>query len=251
MAPILIDNRGLTKLIFISVLTTVIIFAVGFFSGYKQAETYYTAGSEVEILALPAPVNFPESDMESQLPATILPGAEIDVDMPRAAQVKPPVLSNADNVISPDSQIPTDASTEPDKADIKLVASATSDGLNRIKYSIQVAVFGNLASAENMVKKLQLQRLDAYVTDSLNDNKNRYNVRFGYFYDKQSAMAALEQYNVEHKSDSYLVNFSDENMINFVDEENLKAIKKDEEIKKGVSSKIIPLDATSLETDEF
>jgi hypothetical protein len=84
MAPILIDNRGLIKLVLILVLTTVIIFAVGFFSGYQQATNLYTDGSKVETLVLPVPVDFLESDIEPRLPTTIAAGAEIDVDMPHA-----------------------------------------------------------------------------------------------------------------------------------------------------------------------
>jgi len=84
MAPILIDNRGLIKRVLILVLTTVIIFAVGFFSGYQRATNLYTDNGKVETLALPVPVDFLESDIEPQLPATIAAGAEIDVDLPHA-----------------------------------------------------------------------------------------------------------------------------------------------------------------------
>ncbi len=84
MAPILIDNRGQIKLGLISVLITVIVFAAGFLSGYQQATTFYAAGNEVEILALPVPAVLLETDVEPQLPDIIVAGADIDVDQPQA-----------------------------------------------------------------------------------------------------------------------------------------------------------------------
>ncbi|MFV9616743.1 MAG: hypothetical protein ACNYZG_12350, partial [Gammaproteobacteria bacterium] len=83
MAPILIDNRGLIKLGLISVLTTVIVFAAGFFSGYQQAATFYTVDSEIETLALPVQAVLLEGDLGPQFPDTIVAGAEIDVDQPQ------------------------------------------------------------------------------------------------------------------------------------------------------------------------
>jgi len=75
MPPILIDKRDLIKLGLISVLTTVIVFAAGFLSGYQQAETL--------TLALPVQAVLLESDVEPQLPDIIVAGAEIDVDQPQ------------------------------------------------------------------------------------------------------------------------------------------------------------------------
>ena len=108
MAPILIDNRGLIKLGLFSVLTTVIVFAAGFLSGYQQATTFYAAGSEIETLALPVQAVLLEGDVEPQLPGTIVAGADIDVDQPQvesktntknsAVEAKPSTSSNIEKV---------------------------------------------------------------------------------------------------------------------------------------------------------
>ena len=76
-------------------------------------------------------------------------------------------------------------------------------------------MYGRLANAENMMKRLQAQRYEAYVSDYTNKkNEVRYNVRFGYFVDKKSAIAGLNKFKEEQKGDGYLVNFSADNIVN-------------------------------------
>lgn len=94
-------------------------------------------------------------------------------------------------------------------------SSFTSDELNKIKYSIQVGMYGRLENAENMVEALQAQRLNAYVSDYKNKKGEvRYNVRFGYFIDKKAALSALKKYKNNQNGDGYLVRFSVENITN-------------------------------------
>ena len=89
------------------------------------------------------------------------------------------------------------------------VSTLTSDELENIKYSVQVGMYGRLANAENMVKQLQANDFDAYVSGFANKkNETRYNVRFGYFLDKGAAKSALKQYRQSQKADGYLVKFT-------------------------------------------
>jgi len=107
----------------------------------------------------------------------------------------------------------------------KAAALITADEANKIKYSIQVGIYGRLINAQNMKTKLQAKNLDAYVSDSVNKkNKFRYNVRFGYFVDKKSAITALGDYKKAQKGDGYLVNFSAENIINSAAADDVKHI---------------------------
>jgi hypothetical protein len=70
-------------------------------------------------------------------------------------------------------------------------------------------MYGRLANAENMVKQLQESDFDAYVSGFTNKkNETRYNVRFGYFLNKQTAKSALKQYRQSEKADGYLVKFT-------------------------------------------
>lgn len=242
MAPILIDNRGLIKLGLASAVITIAVFAAGFLSGYQQASTFYLAGSESETLALPAQQSLDERALEAKMPEVIVAGEEIDVDQPEQAPVKAAVvkpaaklvmltadsMSNDDSrsVIEPVAEKPAatklpaqqdgdateSAENEPSLID---VTSLSSVELEKIKYSIQVGMYGRLINAENMMKMLQAQNFNAYVSDYSNkENETRYNVRFGYFIDKKSAIAGLKRYRESQKNDGYLVNFSVESMTN-------------------------------------
>lgn len=93
------------------------------------------------------------------------------------------------------------------------ISTLTSDELDNIKYSVQVGMYGRLANAENMVKQLQENDFDAYVSGFTNKkNETRYNVRFGYFLNKQTANSALKQYRLSQKADGYLVKFNVDSM---------------------------------------
>ncbi|VAW50275.1 hypothetical protein MNBD_GAMMA05-1320 [hydrothermal vent metagenome] len=253
MAPILIDNRGLIKLGLISLLTVLAVFSAGYFSGYQKASVFYTATSEIENLVLPELNLVDISSTDSHSPEVILAGEEIDVDQPVVTPVldvqnqnnkKDVAVINIANslIMSPKKsveinssfkvipQVSTESiqtsSSADDKAnDIKKVdiSSLTDDEINKIKYSVQVGMYGNLINAGNMVKILQAQQFDAYVVDYKNKkNEVRYNVRFGYFADKQAAITGLKRYKDVEKSDGYLVNFSIDNIVNLAGKNTIK-----------------------------
>lgn len=99
--------------------------------------------------------------------------------------------------------------------EFKDVTSLSSEEVSSIKYSVQVGMYGRLSNAESMVKQLQSQQLDAYVSDFTNKkNETRYNVRFGYYQDKKSAVSALKSYRQSQKGDGYLVRFSADDIMN-------------------------------------
>ena len=235
MAPILIDSRDVLKLGFVSVLVTALVFVAGFFMGHQQAEDFYQAGSEVRSLSLPEKAMLAENLLDSRVPETVEAGEDIDVDQPEVAMPTSLMRANTTSQDSkPDSvskkSIPDESQAPPvasnidnnhvskktaSSADASIVSTFTSADLNKIKYSIQVGMYGRLANAENMMKLLQVQRYDAYVSDYTNKkNEVRYNVRFGYFVDKKSAIARLNKFKAEQKGDGYLVNFSADNIVN-------------------------------------
>jgi len=129
--------------------------------------------------------------------------------------------------------------------DLIVVASLSSAELNRIKYSIQVGMYKRLINAENMMRMLQAQHLNAYVSDYISKkNENRYNVRFGYFVDKKSAITALKNYRNTQKGDGYLVNFSVENITKLADAMDLKQSPATEKTEKKSSPATAPLETT-------
>jgi len=250
MAPLLIDGRDLIKYGIITVLTTAFIFAGGVFYGYKSASSFYLAGSDSEPLLLPVKTAAAGQVREPKVPATVVAGAEIDVDQPDPASAKHSVAGNnsdtepdivaavvdtkADEAanritemkkvkvlpgrIKPqqlqakNSQSDKSSGQGKDlKANVKSmdISTLTADELDNIKYSVQVGMYGRLANAENMVKQLQANDFDAYVSGFTNKkNETRYNVRFGYFLNKQTARSALKQYRQSRKADGYLVKFT-------------------------------------------
>jgi len=109
-------------------------------------------------------------------------------------------------------------SVQTDIDNISMASSLTMDDLDEIKYSIQVGMYGRLINAENMMKTLKVEQYEAYITDYTNKkNETRYNVRFGYFPDRKSALASLEKFKNDNNGDGYLVRFSADNIVNLAD----------------------------------
>ena len=218
MAPLLIDSRDLFKFVLVSVVTVITVFASGVFVGHQRAATYYQVGSDVYPLPLPQRTTVAENVLESQLPVEVEAGEFIDVDHPESS-VKPvtndALVQSLKNAANTEKHV---ISTQPDTAIATLVPSVRTDSLHNIKYSIQAGVYGRLVNAENMKKMLQMQRYEAYITDYTNEkNETRYNVRFGYFSDKRSALASLGKFKSDKNGDGYLVKFSADNIVNLAD----------------------------------
>ena len=273
MAPILIDNRDLLKLGFVSVLTIVLAFAGGVMFGYQQA----TMGYDHEINSMAESSSLPEqkaiSDIDiKQAPDIVNTVKKTDIDQIEPAK-KSTDAKKSVAVISikteekPNTVVKVNAVKEKaekekasavnvtkDKKTATLPAtSAVASDNNKIKYSIQVAVYGRLNNAENMMKKLQAQNLDAYVSDYLNKkNKLRFNVRFGYFKDKKTALKALSDYIDIQKGDGYLVNYSADNIVDIAQQTSVdeEPEKKPEKIKQP--DDIVPADIkpTSVTTTD-
>jgi len=230
MAPILIDSRDLLKLGSAFVLFTALVFAAGFFMGHQRAAEFYQAGSEMQSLSLPEKAMLAENTLDAQVPEVVEAGEDIDVDqpettgqlsetsqdsMPDSVSKKPATKSQNVSVVSStkESSFANQASVA--QTEVSVVNRVSLDDLSKIKYSVQVGMYGRLLNAENMVKMLQAQQYDAYVSDYTNKkNEIRYNVRFGYFTDKKSAIARLKKFRAEQKSDGYLVKFSATNIVN-------------------------------------
>ena len=134
-------------------------------------------------------------------------------------------------------------SDEFDEDQLVTLSSFSSDELNKIKYSIQVGMYGQLANAENMMEMLQKKQLNAYVADYTNGkNKVRYNVRFGYFVNKTAALSALKKYKKQQQGDGYLVKFSVENITDIAGVKNIIQPPVIEESNKALLPELKPLD---------
>lgn len=124
---------------------------------------------------------------------------------------------SVEDVVTDNSIITAQPANE-DNVATHLVTAFTSKELSKIKYSVQVGMYGKLVNAENMMKMLQAQQFDAYITDYRNKkNEVRYNVRFGYFADRKSAIQRLKKFKSDQVGDGYLVRFSADNIVNLAD----------------------------------
>ena len=195
-------------------------------------------------MLLPVKAAIADQVREPKVPETIVAGAEIDVDQPGATATEEGATGNKTdpdivaiavdmkagkalhniNDVSEAEAAPEQikpqhkqVNTRQSLKNIELqkdvgsvdISSLSSAELNSIKYSIQVGMYGRLTNAQNMVKQLQAKDFDAYVSDFTNKkNETRYNVRFGYFQDKQAAKSALKQYRQSQQADGYLVKFA-------------------------------------------
>lgn len=137
---------------------------------------------------------------------------EVEMSIPLKQQSDNEKRKNSANA----EQYTTSVQTKKDNA--HAVLSLRMDDLDEAKYSIQVGMYGRLINAENMMKMLQVEQYEAYITDYTNKkNETRYNVRFGYFPDRRSALASLEKFKNDSKGDGYLVRFSADNIVNLAD----------------------------------
>jgi len=138
-------------------------------------------------------------------------------------------------------------SVRPDTTNAAVDTSVRTDNFDDIKYSVQVGVYGRLANAENMMKMLQIEQYEAYITDYTNrKNETRYNVRFGCFPDRKSALASLEKFKSDNNGDGYLVRFTADNIVNLaVAGKNVTPPVQLEDHEKASTPVVIPSDTAT------
>ncbi len=256
MTPLLIDSRSILKSGFIFVLALMIVFASGFFAGIQRAATIQQTGSVTQPLFLPDQSAVMQSSIEAHPPEVFAAGQDIDVDQPeikisiskKNTHIVPVPMKITETSVSVDSaKNSTDRNEQlisSVKVDEVTMASSpaitpgathntsvtsqfadietalASDELKKIKYSIQVGTYSRLTNAENMMRELQSKQYATYITDYTTKKGNvRYNVRYGYFSDKKSAVHNLNKFKSDQGegSDGYLVKFSADNIVDVAD----------------------------------
>jgi cell division septation protein DedD len=279
MTPILIDNRDLIKIGFSTIIITALVFSGGIFFGYQQAAGFYQYRSMVKALTLPeVPVNLRDQQIpgvivagenidvdqaEAESQKSVQPSTNSIISDTTAsassanggqsqasAEANDAIESKSDKTLSesinkqavhPGTHPEAEESISELQADAEPADNTemTSIDFDKVKYSIQVGMYGSLANATNMMKMLQVQQLDSYVSNYKNrKNEPRYNVRFGYFLDKKTAITKLNDYKSKVKGDGYLVRFSGDNIVNPANAENAEfSVNVDEKINKKLTGK--------------
>ena len=236
MAPLLIDTNGILKLGIITAIVAVIIFAGGFYLGYHQADSHHIALSNNHSLSLYNKAISYDRGLEQKQSEKIVVSDVVAIDQaePIKKSVKELVKKAPEKTVAikPEkNQVSATKKQQPSKdtpsKSQKVVAKSVSNDIKaKVKYSIQVGFYGRLDNAEKKVNKLQQENLSAYVTDYVSkNNKIRFNVRFGYFVDKNSANKALKAFNKNHKSDGYLVNYAGDKLTHSKEKSDFSEVK--------------------------
>lgn len=102
----------------------------------------------------------------------------------------PETLVNSPEAVFPTGGPITEATDADQHSTVAIIDDATAEDA---LYSIQVAIYGSLNNAQQHVDELSALHLSAYHNNYHNkDGKVRYNVRFGHFASRASAVTALE-----------------------------------------------------------
>jgi len=231
MAPILLDHARIKRLWMGMVLALTVVFLSGYVVGFKKAEVKLASSVDTQDLALPETLAETPTLMEPVVPAQAEPGETIDVDiadtglditnelttvvvvepvkpaaqLAEVAQVEP-VLPASLTAFPPARPLAIGgpAVTDPEQSEELLIQDTANE--ETASYTIQVGMYGQLDNAEHKVEGLIATDLSAYLTDYMNKkNEIRYNVRFGYFADRQSAREALAIFEKEFSGSGYIV----------------------------------------------
>jgi cell division septation protein DedD len=232
MAPILIDETGIKRFGIISVCALVLTFIAGYLTGNQQSGFFSEAGGDVPQVSVTDTTASKDKKSSGKQAGSVAASKPEINKQPVSNKKSTPVKTSSKNISSDNGSGKNNsnnteakksaarvASKQSDMADVKSIEQTSEDQEadgNHIKYSIQTAVYGQLSRAEKNMNKLLDKNIEAYVTDYINkNNKTWYNVRFGYFRNKKSALAALDDYKQSHGGDGYLVNFSAERIVDF------------------------------------
>ncbi len=237
MTPVLIDTRSWLKFGFIAVFFAAVTFSAGFILGYKNATTYFQTVSGTVSSTL-AEGSAAASDSTGPVTTEIITETE-NRDVVQDSDDNTTQANNTESIVIESYEATSNETMTESEAELSEmpIASTTvidipqtsqngisfkSENIDKIKFSIQTGFYGSLSNAEKAVMQLKADNYDAYVSEYVNKkNEIRYNVRLGYFVDKQSALPTLYAFRRDKKSDAYLVKFSADAMIVFVDDDSI------------------------------
>lgn len=222
MAPILIDRRHLLTAVVLFLLIVTSCLITGYVLGYQAATQSNLEMKSISELQIPDPKPSESSVSSEKVGATLEPGEDIDVDSPDfeiadvadvtdvvdVTDVKDVIVdvsTDENNNASDEAGMQENDGVPNDSANENLLIVDTADASDA-RYTIQVGLYGNKRNADRKVAELLDKNLSAYISDSVNrKDETLFNVRFGYFNDKQSVVTALELYQEKHTGDGYIV----------------------------------------------
>jgi len=204
MALLLLEKRHVLTVVILFVVLVLLGFAGGYVLGYHHAVKAPADSPMRKLLRLPGVESAAVIVAEEYSMSSNEPGEHIDVDKPdvEASSDVTPDVTQQDAII--DAQKETASITTP----VRLEISKIIDNASEVdaQYSIQVGLYGIKVNAERRVDELKAMNLSGHLTDFVNSKGDTlYNVRFGYFLDKASVLAALETYQQQHTGDGYVI----------------------------------------------
>ena len=244
MKPVLLDQRSLFKAGVTVSLVMLVVFFSGYYLGHQKATPGNSMELNKTIaLALPRPAYADLAELDQQPPRVPEPGASIDVDSPdtvadgvdslgeiveasvAAGTADPanPQLPLASLAVTPAESSPGSetAAIEPapqqrrgPDADRpgggiggpgKTPVISDTARVEDASYTIQVGVFADEQNALRRKSELEAMQLSAYITQYANKrDEPRFNVRFGYFKNKSSALTALQTFEHHMSGSGYV-----------------------------------------------
>lgn len=215
MAPFLLDNRLVRIVGILFVISILLCFVAGYILGYQHAiKNNASAEFFVSKLFIPSVTETVEiNPVGEHLNGSNEPGENIDVDAPDS--INNTKSSSSQPVGLVEKKQPNDNLVKNNKTETAHAALSTElepgevvDNANEgnAKFSIQVGLYGIKVNAERRVNKLIKKKLSGHLTNFVNGKGDTlYNVRFGYFLDKTSVLAALEIYQKKFTGDGYII----------------------------------------------
>lgn len=224
MAPILLDRHHIQTLVILFVISILLFFVGGYVLGYQQAMKKAISDSLVSELPIPI-VESAQTSAVGEYSTSNEPGEDVDVDKPDA--VNKPVRSalksdipvakkelnnkkrTTGGVLSTKSDLPKVTKIEVTETEvlnnefIKIIDNANEADA---KFSIQVGLYGIRVNAQRRVDELIKKQLSGHLTNFVNEKGDvLFNVRFGYFLDKDSVNEALKTYQQKYTGDGYII----------------------------------------------
>lgn len=166
----------------------------------NKAETKVAAviKQTTNAIEMPAPVGNQRGHNKQRLQLALLATASAERNTAKAASVIE--FTDKEHQHADDSQPP--AVSIESNGQARIIDSASADDA---RYTIQVGVFADAENAMRRKVELESQQLTAYINEYKNKRDElRFNVRFGYFKDKSSAVSALTRFEQNLSGSGYI-----------------------------------------------
>ena len=197
MSPVLLDQNSLRRAGLTLGMIILLVFISGYAVGYNRAASVPVVESnETVALALPGPVHANAAEFEQQIPETMEPGADIDVDVPdSAAAIDNPMLSPegaaAELVGDADNHAIKHEQTQSED-----MAATNQNSITPTNTPVQLAsltVTPDVVVSHNNEQPDVRTNIQTQITDTASRDDARYTIQVGMFSDLYYALSRKQE----------------------------------------------------------